>query len=46
MMPKLTGPTTNAVPAESSPQVMRMRAIHRRAPTACRARLLGTSARK
>ena len=44
--PKLTGPTTNAVAAEIKPQVIRMRAIHLRAPTACKARLLGTSSRK
>ena len=44
--PKLTGPTTKAVAAEIKPQVIRMRAIHLRAPTACKARLLGTSARK
>ena len=40
------GEFTNIVPADSSPQVIMIRAIQRRAPTLCRSRLLGTSKRK
>ena len=40
------GPVTSAVPAETTPQVTMMRAIHLRAPTRSNAMLLGTSNRK
>ena len=39
-------PVTKAVAPEITPQVIRIRAIQRRAPTFARIRLLGTSNRK
>ncbi len=46
MIRKLHGPTQNAVAADNTPQLTMMRAIHIRAPTFSRIRLLGTSNRK
>ena len=43
MPAKLQSFQTNAVSPETIPQVNRMRAIQRRAPTFARIRLLGTS---
>ena len=43
MMENETGPVTSAVAAETSPHEIMMRAIQRRAPTRCMARLLGSS---
>jgi len=40
------GELTNIVPADSTPQVIMIRAIQRRAPTRCSTTLLGTSKRK
>ena len=40
---RLVGVDTNAVPADSSPHVIMMRAIHSRAPTRSMTMLLGTS---
>ena len=45
-MPNCTGPVTNAVAADTSPQVIMMRAIQSRAPTRIMIRLLGISAAK
>ena len=39
-------PLTSAIPAETNPQLIMIRAIHRRAPTRSSAMLLGTSNRK
>ena len=45
-MPNWMGPVTKAVAAETSPQVIMIRAIQRRAPTRIMMRLLGISAMK
>ncbi len=46
MHERLTGPRTNIIAEAIAPQVTMMRAIHRRAPTRSRIRLLGSSSRK
>ncbi len=43
---KPSAPATNEVRAEINPQVITMRAIQRRAPKRCKARLLGISQMK
>ena len=42
-MENVTAPVTNAEPRPTSPQLIMMRAIQRRAPNRSSARLLGTS---
>ena len=46
MIRKLHGPVQNAVTPDNKPHVTMMRAIHSRAPTFSRIRLLGTSNKK
>ena len=46
MIDRLQTPVTNAMAAETRPQVIMMRAIHVRAPNFVNAMLLGTSNRQ
>ena len=43
---KLVGPPINAKAADTTPQEIMIRAIHRLAPNRCSPRLLGTSSKK